>query len=85
MPPSTGCRVVGGVAGAVSCVGLLRGLARFATQAAGPGGVTGGVRGRCCRFLLSWRGAGGRVLGAVRGVVRVVCGVPTAVFVVTCK
>ena len=57
MPPSTGCRVVGGVAGAVVLVGLLRGLARFATQAAGPGGVTGGVRGWCCRFLLSLVGA----------------------------
>lgn len=72
MPPWTGCRVVGGVAGAVTCVGLLRGLARFATQAAGPGGVDGrGARavlsfsavlaGRrwSCAGGGSWRGEGG--------------------------
>ena len=38
MPPCTGCRVVAVVAGAVVIVGLMRGLARHATQAAGPGG-----------------------------------------------
>ena len=45
MPPWTGCRVVAGVAGAVVLAGLMRGLARFATQAAGPGGLTDGRSG----------------------------------------